>query len=213
VSDKKLDVSESERCIVVCGTSVFTWSEQVEKGDDDHVSYSLRGCGPTGCICRGQELVNDGQWYWIDTVGWRVFPGVRTELALDAEIDLAQLVVAWIRGPHAGNFWPTERRTSSTVRDRTLLPRGAILPSRYRAPKTCNMGTASVTVDKSGWIPTEWQKVSQIVQCESAALARLDMTPARIVSLTRQMSVRKSWTAVHGIAAMILAVDKRNYNA
>ena len=52
--------------------------------------------------------------------------------------------------PNKENAWPTWRMASSAVRARTDFLPGAILPSRYRFPKSKMTSKGSSTVDKSG---------------------------------------------------------------
>jgi hypothetical protein len=125
-SNEELDVAEPKGCRVGGGACVFAGSEQEEEGHGCHVGNSKVGwkCAGLGSI---HHVSDDTDGDGLDPV---VLFDVGCELALESKIDFPWEVKRGSAAPMPTNIWPTLRRASSTVRDRTALLLGAILPVR-----------------------------------------------------------------------------------
>jgi hypothetical protein len=87
-----------ERVFVVI--RVFSWTEEEEERNDDHVSSSLKGV--INHIWRSQDRdpTDDSDGDGLDVEGCRVRVFPRMEGPLKAEIDLICGVEPWVLGPH-----------------------------------------------------------------------------------------------------------------
>jgi hypothetical protein len=101
-TNEQFDILQAERVVVSSGTSVFSWTQQEEKGDDRHIGDGLGSDGAPCAESGGEHVKNDLGWDRFYPVWRRICSGVGAELSADPKIDVSIGILADVRGPHPG---------------------------------------------------------------------------------------------------------------
>jgi hypothetical protein len=96
-----LDVAEVEGLGVGGRGCVLAWAEEEEEGGASHVSDGPT-IGSIGGSSNVQGVDDNGNGDGFNAGGGRVRPCIAFELAKEAEVEVARLIQAWVRGPHSG---------------------------------------------------------------------------------------------------------------
>ena len=78
--------------------AVFPWPEEEEESDPGQVDDCLLAVG--AALVGGVQGLEDGDGGGADACRWGVLPGVCGELLAQPKVDIAQLVVTGVAGPH-----------------------------------------------------------------------------------------------------------------
>jgi hypothetical protein len=80
ITNAELDVLKAKRS-VICRDSVFTWTQEKEKGNDNHIRNGDVG-GIGGGIGQLKDVLEDGERNWLDAIWRRVSFRVAVVLAV-----------------------------------------------------------------------------------------------------------------------------------
>jgi len=97
---KELDITKCKGLVGggVC-THVFTRLEEEIECNGDHIS-SGGMVGVVACLSHIGNVEKKGDWNGFDTVWWGVNLAIGSKLVVQAEVNFAMAVKAWVPGPH-----------------------------------------------------------------------------------------------------------------
>ena len=89
---------------VCAAPAVLAWTEEEEESNPGQVADSLLARGAS--LLGGFKGLEDGDWDGADPCWWWVLLGVDGKLPGQPKVELAQLVVLWVSGPHGYTYLP-----------------------------------------------------------------------------------------------------------